>query len=442
MQLHVHYGVIMTTRLWKKYHRNQSMEWWSQSKPTFFNGLPFIENHSTIGADDPHHVAKEKMGVSAVNQLDSSHQFFIRIQPKVNAVVRLSPTSVVNYYTDTFPGYVVSRLPSASLTTEADSKAKIEVIKKLRDAIDGPTTLGELKETIEWFAKPGHSLRVALLSFFAKNKKFMDVLDPFLRADVKRRLRKKALRRYAKDVADAHLELTFAVRPLLGLISDLADVSIARLPGSRLKRVSATVPANSDSSTESEWTRFGTGPFEYRYTTLQKNTSVVCYGVWVKETVPEFEDLLDRIKNQSNMRWGEIPGVIWEVTTLSWMVDYFCNIGDLLACNFDYNANVAFGYKGTTRMSTDCIVGFKKRPYGSYDIVSSSMTEPYFLSYNRVYNRSKISAIPGISPMDFHFDLPGCTDQFLNIGAVLMQKLDTFINKSSPLLREARKARK
>jgi hypothetical protein len=199
------------------------------------------------------------------------------------------------------------------------------------------------------------------------------------------------------------------------------------MPGTRLERVSATVPASSSTTISSSWSRlgvFGNGPFEQSYWILQQSTAIVSYTVWTKIVVPEFETLLQRVISQSHLRLGEVPGVIWELTYLSWMWDYFLNIGDLLACNFDYNAYVSFGQKGVTSHCVDALINYRLRPRAGYNIISHAYSDPYMLSSYRTYNRYALDALPGITPWDFHFELPGTTDQFLNMAAFGRLKFD------------------
>lgn len=229
------------------------------------------------------------------------------------------------------------------------------------------------------------------------------------------------------------MELVFAVRPVVGTIKDISENALFRLKLNQLNRLSATVPRESSRYVHTGYMPVGAISALVSYDTLQRDRALVNYTVWVKDKIGgDHASYCQNIIDNSNIfnGFGEVPGVLWELFPLSWMYDYFSNIGDLLGSNFDYNSSIAFGKKAITSDVLDVLVNFKykKSGVGLY-WQNFSTKDPYMLSYNRSFVRTPLSSLPGVSSQDFYLSMPGTTGQFSNMAGLARQRFDKLLNK-------------
>lgn len=426
----------MTSKTTKRHYSFRLYDFYENRSPQLqlLINTQRVATDSMVGNDLPNFRNVISQGRSAVNLLSATRQRIVYRKGLVTTHLKDNATTKAwEGWTEAISPipYVNTRNVSQSLVDEADSLAKVAVIKKIKSQLgfNGPVILGELKETIGWIKSPARSLRAAFYGFFDKqNRKLFD-LDRSMKSAVNKRHRRKLFDRYTKDLADDYMELTFAVRPLIGTIKDIADAALRKFETNKLQRLSASVPRES-ASYDSSIGFHHTGNLQYlhKYQILKKDQVLVQYVAWCKENIPNTESVLRRVYESSNMNLGEIPGVIWELFPLSWMYDYFTNIGDLLACNFDYNAQVAFAKKSVTKDVIDIAVDFQSKRVVSKFWVNSSYEPPYMLSHSRTFSRTPLTDLGNVSPR-LSFSLPGSTDQFLNMAGLARQRFDSCFNK-------------
>lgn len=391
-----------------------------------------------IGSDLPNYKTVIKSGMNATNLLSATSSRIVYRKGLVSTATKDSPKGRTWLGWSEVIGptpYVPNRPVPEAVLAEADSIAKLAVIKKVKEfqSFNGPVVLGELRETLRYLIRPAGSLRAMFYGFFANQSRLLDKLNEDLYRTTYKRHRRKLIDRYTKDLADNWMELVFAVRPVVGTIKDISENALFRLKLNQLNRLSATVPRESSRYVHTGYTPVGAISALVSYDTLQRDRALVNYTVWVKDKIGgDHASYCQNIIDNSNIfnGLGEVPGVLWELFPLSWMYDYFSNISDLLGSNFDYNSSIAFGKRAVTSDVLDVLVNFKykKSGVGLY-WQNFSTKDPYMLSYNRSFVRIPLSSLPGVSSQDFYLSMPGTTGQFSNMAGLARQRFDKLLNK-------------
>lgn len=391
---------------------------------------------SKNGDDMPHFQSVINRGANATNRLSATSSRIVYRKGLISTATKDSVSGPVHHGWTEVVGptpYVPTRPVPQAVLDEADSKAKMALIKKVKEfqSFNGPVIIGELRETIGHLKRPAGALRAMFYGFFGNQSQLLDKLNEDLFRTTYKRHRRRLVDRYTKDFADNWMELTFAVQPLIGTIKDVAENALPRLKLNQLTRLSATVPAEQSRYVHTGWISAGQISAAVSYDTLQRDRALCNYTVWVRDSVGgNHADYLQNIIDNSNMNWAELPGVAWELLPMSWLYDYFMNIGELLGSNFDYNSRIAFGKKAVTSDVLDTLVDFRYKKSGVGLIwVNFAQKDPYMLSYSRSFVRTPISALPGVSLGDFRLELPGTTGQFTNMASLARQKFDKCLNK-------------
>jgi hypothetical protein len=220
---------------------------------------------------------------------------------------------------------------SQSRIASIDNKALTLAIKRVREHLQsdfsGPQFLGELRETVKMLRSPFKTLRERFGIFHKK------ISNPARRKNI------------ANVISSSWLEFAFGVQPAVNDISSIAKLlssQLSKQPG--LARVSATY---SDDEGVEFWENHSfTGEVgSNRLYTLRKLRHSRRYVVGVKRDFPSTFGLT--LPAQNLIEYGkfdlaEVVPTAWELVPWSWLLDYVVNVGDLLACTYDYNSSVAW----------------------------------------------------------------------------------------------------
>lgn len=218
-----------------------------------------------------------------------------------------------------------------SLRNEALQKAFAKLGSSM---FDGGVELGELKETLQMLRSPFKQLR----NFFLKDgMKNLKLLNEVIRL---RRRPKKIIQATGLTVFGTWLELRYGLRPLVKSIQDLAGMAnkqLSRIDPDRIKTVRSKLKHTSfitgNSIGGSSATLLTNG--KYNGTSNVTVRGIVYY------------------KQSANLsaarRWGvgvaNLPEIAWELTRLSFVVDWFLTIGPWIS---SFRVNPDFEILGST----------------------------------------------------------------------------------------------
>lgn len=295
---------------------------------------------------------------------------------------------------------------SASYAPDAVNQASSRFYADLRaetTSFQGGVWLGELRETIGLLRRPGQGLFRGLQNYLGA---------------VERRKRPKRGKRWNnRMVQDTWLEYSFGWTPLLSDVKDLA-MTAARLQAETRR---------------STFRGYGT-----QETLLSSGTSLCVHG----STLYGFLDTVYKLKTEviykagtridlqsalgSTQRLIELSGfslenwapTVYELIPYSWVVDYFSNLGDVLACSCTSTSHLT--WKKANQIDT-----YTKTVSHRFDPVRSKAASPTYLSgggslgYARSEGRFVTRSVPVLGIPTLQLSMPGFSTKWLNLAALI-----------------------
>jgi hypothetical protein len=312
----------------------------------------------------------------------------------------------------TYPG----DFPTNSLGitfTHADNLAKRSFVSKATAAqttFQGGVFLGELRETISLLRHPAQLLRKDLGSYLRTVKKRI--------GRVLGKTRKERILYLNKKVSDHWLEYSLGWKPLLSDIQSAGQLLSKVAFGNKSKgyrKFIAGFGKDNDATTATSFI-LGGNPNVIGSTHQTSEVSVKYYG------------LMDiRCPNQVTWRSvGLTPDnffpTIWELIPYSFVVDYFTNIGDMIAAASFTRTGIRWMAKGTRLSLVNHYMvlraesSFVTHLGGSYPVFSCYARPSNATWANETVERSRFS---GSLVPQLEFTLPGHASQWLNIAGLL-----------------------
>nr|UJQ85969.1 MAG: putative maturation protein [Leviviridae sp.] len=218
---------------------------------------------------------------------------------------------------------------------DAEQTATVGFLKKIRSEREvwaGPEFLGELSKTKDMLRHPLRGLMDLGNELIARASRDPCRLQRSPRGYRKcrrraERLARKQNREIPASVGSAWLEFQFGARPLVGMISDIAD-QLTDFQEPELKRVGFI----HDAETASSSIKVGTDVnfCAVRYSEVHKTTvsyklrcQISREGNIEKGSVAQFRE--------TGFAWDSLVPTAWELLPLSVFIDYVSNIGDLIS---------------------------------------------------------------------------------------------------------------
>lgn len=219
------------------------------------------------------------------------------------------------------------------------------------------------------------------------------------------------------DFSKSWLEFRFAVLPVLYDMKTILEV-LERDFFLNDKLTSSWIASDTSSSTlqAQSWTH-GTSTIQ-REITLTSRTTIKCG--FIRELQSNLKGLTE-ILDENITDFSEIAVTTWELTTLSWLVDYFVNVQQVLE-GFSYNYESLLSWssvstKLTYRYTDTAIAYALGSQRHSWKLQGYS---PPFMTYeNTRLTRSVLSST--IPPLVF--TIPGSGVKLANIAALVSSKL-------------------
>jgi len=231
----------------------------------------------------------------------------------------------------------------------------------------------------------------------------------------------KSLRRdyITKQIANAYLQLSFGWKPLINDVRDAA-VAVARISNDiRRGRVRGYGEDEMRYSVQNYEAPFGS--YVGMKTTFAARTKVqVIYRAGVDTDLLFPKNSLEAVRQLSGFKFQEFVPTLWELLPWSWLVDYFTNVGDVLAFAF---TDTSFVYRVHRTVVTETL-------WQNNCSLVSQVPNGYMIAKNgddtfgatevvlRDVSRAKFS-LPNLA---LTFKLPSSIGQLANIAAVLVQR--------------------
>lgn len=301
---------------------------------------------------------------------------------------------------------------NTSLFDSANNKAKSAFYKKVREAqmqVSGLTFLGELREAVHMIRHPAQAL--------------FRGLEGYLGALGKRKGRNPSSSHRKRVLQDTWLEYSFGWSPLMNdiqngckaysrLISSVSESVQIRASGVEERFLGDTVGSLTCNNAY----------FKYINKLSQKTTVRYIASVRANKTGPQTQ--LDRAMDLFGFRLDEFVPTAWELLPWSFFIDYFSNIGDVLAAQATSSAEVNWGcltarYSGTSDYrqygTIDKSLTKTNYPFGSSNFSDCGGTIG-FLTWTRTrVERNPVSSV-GLPALTLRF--PGSSRQFINLWAL------------------------
>jgi hypothetical protein len=295
-------------------------------------------------------------------------------------------------------------IPSlTSVTQSMRDKAKAQClshayakIREMQNPFQGQAFLGELRETIDFLKNP--------------LKKMMDLSESLWSLK-----RKGGIKKFVNASASQWLEFRFAILPLI--YDTKAIIDIIRDQVERDDRLSYRFYGKSDLSTNTtpSYSVNGVMTVKAIETTVSRAEYVVRFGLLL-EHLEKHEDVCNRLLATCT-HIEDVLLTAWELTTLSWLVDYFVNVEDIISA-------ITTGTNAVSWTSSSEILSVEKE-YVTFSASINAGNLPYYntpshdprvvVTSRRDVTRS--SAALAIPPMTF--SLPGSNIRYMNIAALL-----------------------
>lgn len=319
-----------------------------------------------------------------------------------------------NVYDDACSG--VTPCPPPALLSEAIERAKVRVGTKVSaklhsEQIQFLASVGEGRETLSM-------LRGAIRTLFSLKRSVLNYGRALVRAA---RSPKRLAKKLYLDAENAYMYIRMGWRPFFGEVENL-HAAMTHLTEKRWKCrfiAKETIRLASRIETPAAYVNW----LRARHEKSVSEEIQVSAGIIAEMKADGWPDT-----------WGltKIPQTIWELTTLSWCVDYFCNIGSLIAaCTPDTYWRPLISWTTVHRVTED-IIRAKNITYADY---GPSVPEG---GHRRTVTK-RITRRPGVSvgfalkPM---LTWDNSSSEILDTLAVLRQKFSGICRQFIPIEKE------
>jgi hypothetical protein len=258
------------------------------------------------------------------------------------------------------------------------------------------------------------------LEMFRNAQRYLDVVTRAAHT-AKQRWRTRAARLdyMSRAISSAWLELSFGWKPLINDVRDAA-VAVSRISNDiRRKSVRGygeDTGHKTDAITEAPFGNY----LGYFYTFDRTETVKVIYRAGIDTDLLFPKNSLEAIRQLSGFKLQEFVPTLWELLPWSFLVDYFVNIGDVLAfacTDTSFVYRVSKTVVTETRWLNDCQLvsyiplGFLIHKEGDDNFGTTIVVF-------RTVSRAK-SQLPNLA---LTFKLPGSLNQFANMAALLLSR--------------------
>lgn len=306
-----------------------------------------------------------------------------------------------------------SRDPSSIVSTKANNAALSKFITKLNEvntAFNGGVFLGELDQTLRSIKNPAQGLR-KLVGDWRQTAVRLRSTRTFHNVSTRRRQIQSAL-------ADSWLEAQFHWKPLLSDIDDGARALAEINTNQALKAARITAKSEVSANPIETYGSSGQGLAGWQVHTVTVEDVVVVYRGAV--SVHARNSMLMRPELLGFNPASFVP-TAWELVPYSFLIDYFTNVGDVLAGWAALTSNLSWcnrtlrkSYRRTVCTTTS--LPFVKANY-TPTATSCSSRPAQVITTKTSVDRAKFV---GTFVPTFDFEIPGIgSKRWLNIAALI-----------------------
>jgi hypothetical protein len=291
-----------------------------------------------------------------------------------------------------------------SIDATVQNKAATKWNAKVFDtftAFQGGVFLVELQQTLRLIMNPASSLRRLLMDY--------------LRALKKRSFKGMKKHQIDKILAELWLEFVFGVKPLLSDIQDAS--SLLKSSEERLKleivRVRASVgpeyiPLSRHSAQDGT---YGCAAWSF----VQSRGAAAQYVGAVASRCSPYTVILD----SAGFSPRNFVPTVYECIPLSFILDYFTNIGTILESWSNQQLRFAWGSLTTKKFQTLVLDSFRAIPPALAEFKVKSHSFGTYYAERKSVNRSSITSAPF---PDLAYKIPGIDTKWLNLAALVVAK--------------------
>lgn len=236
-------------------------------------------------------------------------------------------------HTDTWFGHAFQHSSVGHLPTDAaklEAKALSGIYQRIRASntqFKGASFLAELKETI-------HGLRHPASAILEQWNRHYDSLEKRKRFNA--RLPTKVRRAdWSKAVSGSILELNFGLKPLISDVRELSKAIVEMVQPTESPRARVSYQSKQDATTQDvTFPTSGSGGIPgygvWKQTRVIKTRGSVRYVVGLDLSVGAALSAAERLQGNLGLNLQDVAPALWEITSFSWLADYFSNIGEII----------------------------------------------------------------------------------------------------------------
>lgn len=392
-----------------------------------FYNMSFTDER--IGFSDPKFLQKIKRGESATTPLDAwryeatyvPHNITMHLRgvgnnPRVDAIYK-STQGYMGF------GWLDYSKPNFDFST-ADNDAAIAIRKKIHSeqvSWSGGVFLGEIRETIRMLKSPAKAMRQYAQHFVSS---YTRIKRQAQRLNGRKNARNTNLK---EALANQWLEYSMGFAPFVMDIRDILE-TLDKQVENRTKRISAFRESATSSRVNHglrSVLKSGT-PFNYdAFVNIERrivNKAYVRYTCgYEAKLLQDITSPIQKLYVYGGFNLRETASIIYELTPWSFLIDYFSNLGDVIQANFTSLENVKWVNKTVRLHHSEVILpsdlGLQLTPNTTLIDWQGSMGQLKLDSYRTIRSAASIP-LGTIS-----FELPGHSNQFLNIGALAIARI-------------------
>jgi hypothetical protein len=276
-------------------------------------------------------------------------------------------------------------------------------VKNANTHMSGPTFIGELGKTIGMIRKPAKAISNQVYGYLGD-------VDSYARRRRSRKIRQDVVN---QDLTDIWLQWSLGWSPLINE-TRLGAEALSRLLNDERRVFSVRGFASDEFGVSIPGkTTVSSGivvPWEYE--DVSQVSHLIKGGVKAKATGKHFKAM-----NLFGFNMSEFVPTVWNLLPLSWFVDYFVNVGDVLSATYtDISGVYWVSHSQRRRMRRTCN-SFSAYPTTYKGDVSGSLGNWYL---ERKISQRFISLTGGYIP-DLVTSVPGNPHQIANTAAIALK---------------------
>lgn len=284
-------------------------------------------------------------------------------------------------------------------------------VRKTRMQISGPTFLGELRDTIKIFTRPTEAL-------FKHLSRYLDRVYSRSRRRGRGRRRPPTRREIALIAADEWLTYQLAIRPLMADVEDIAIAVARMISETRHTIVRGYAKIELRYGESGPWTASNYWGGVYTRAATQSVETIYRGGLHAAVFDADF-GALAKLQQLVGFDASQFVPTVYELIPGSFVLDYFVNVGELLAfANTDFS-DVKW-LSRTRRFHTEWLSSSTLFSRNAAQLKGWTGGSELGRTRMSVTTVSRVAAVPSTLSLDAYFTLPGVASRWATLAALLV----------------------